>query len=102
MRMAEKQRIAALTGKVWRARNDPNAPRLAIPGCQSLSRDALYKFRAAVGGKSCVRFNGLAALLTIYAPDGDAIAGEELGDVVGSVCRATHLLVQANLQGQPA
>jgi carbon monoxide dehydrogenase subunit G len=87
VRMTGEQRIAASRQKVWDALNDPEVLRQAIPGCQSLEKEADGRLRATVEikiGPIGARFAGVVSFSDVDAPNGYKISGEGQGGTVGS------------------
>lgn len=87
MKMTGEERIAAPRQRVWEALNDPEVLRQAIPGCQSLEREADDRLRGVVEvkiGPIGARFNGLVTLADIDPPNGYTLSGQGQGGMAGS------------------
>ena len=86
MEMSGERRIEASRAAVWRALNDPEVLREAIPGCQELERtgDNAYtaKVQAKVGPVKA-NFSGNVTLRDIVEPESYRIEGEGSGGAAG-------------------
>ena len=86
MDMTGEQRIAASREEVWRALNDPEILRQAIPGAESVERISDTEFQATVTAKIGpvkATFKGQVKLTDIDPPNGYTITGEGKGGAVG-------------------
>ncbi|MFE1599454.1 CoxG family protein [Methylobacterium sp. ID0610] len=86
MEMSGERRIEAPQEAVWRALNDPEVLKAAIPGCDSLERVSDTAFAAKVTtklGPIKATFSGQVSLSDIVPPRGYRIAGEGQGGVAG-------------------
>ncbi|MDX3906377.1 MAG: carbon monoxide dehydrogenase subunit G [Pigmentiphaga sp.] len=84
--MQDEQTLPAAQEAVWKALNDPEVLRQAVPGCTELTRTAEDSFDATVEikiGPMKVRFKAKVNLLEINAPSGYVISGEGIGGVAG-------------------
>lgn len=86
MDMTGEERIAAPVETVWRALNDPEVLKAAIPGCETLEKLSDTEMTATVVlriGPVKARFNGAVELLNLNPPHSYTIAGEGKGGVAG-------------------
>ena len=86
MDMTGDFRIAAPREAVWKALNDPEILRQAIPGCEELERTADNEFTAKVTvkvGPVKARFTGKVTLSDLDPPNGYKISGEGQGGPAG-------------------
>ncbi len=86
MDMTGEQRIAASREEVWRALNDPEILRQAIPGAESVERISDTEFQATVTAKIGpvkATFKGKVELTDIDPPNGYTITGDGKGGAVG-------------------
>lgn len=86
MDMTGEERIAAPVETVWRALNDPEVLKAAIPGCETLEKLSETQMTATVVlriGPVKARFNGAVELLNLNPPHSYTIAGEGKGGVAG-------------------
>jgi uncharacterized protein len=87
MKITGEQLIAAPREAVWRALNDPEVLRQAIPGCESLERTADNAFKAVVSsriGPIAARFNGNVRLSDLDPPNSYTLTGEGSGGAAGN------------------
>jgi carbon monoxide dehydrogenase subunit G len=87
MRMTGEEIIAAGSGDVWRALNDPQVLRQCIPGCQTLERASDEQLRAVLEikiGPIGARFNSVVTLCDVRPAQGYTLIGEGQGGTVGS------------------
>ncbi len=87
MKLAGEQRIAAPKQRVWEALNDPEVLQAAIPGCQSLTKEADDRLAAIVEvkiGPIGARFKGAVTLGDLDPPNGYTISGQGSGGIAGS------------------
>ncbi len=86
MDMTGEERIAAPVETVWRALNDPEVLKSAIPGCETLEKLSDTQMTATVVlriGPVKARFNGAVELLNLNPSHSYTIAGEGKGGVAG-------------------
>src|SRR5688572_28103380 len=86
MDLTGEVRLAAPRETVWRALNDPEVLRQAIPGCQALEKLSDTEFTATVGlkiGPMTAKFAGKGTLSELNPPSGYTITGEGQGGVAG-------------------
>ena len=86
MNLSGEHRIEAPREEVWRALNDPETLKRAIPGCQAIERESDSAFRATVksriGPVSAV-FRGAVTLSDLDPPRAYTISGEGQGGAAG-------------------
>ncbi len=86
MEMTGERRIPASRQAVWEALNDPEALKLAIPGCESVTRTAPDAFEAKVAiklGPMAAKFSGKVKLENLNPPASYTISGEGSGGAMG-------------------
>ncbi len=86
MEMTGERRIPASRQAVWEALNDPEALKLAIPGCESVTRTAPDAFEAKVAvklGPMAAKFGGKVKLENLNPPASYTISGEGSGGAMG-------------------
>ena len=86
MTMQGEVTLPAGREKVWRALNDPEVLKAAIPGCQELEKigDAEFQAVAKVSvGPVKATFKGGVTLADLDPPNGYTIRGEGQGGVAG-------------------
>ncbi len=86
MELTGEYRIAASRETVWRALNDPEILRRAIPGCEELDRVSDTEFTAKVKtklGPVSVNFSGRVTLSDLDPPKSYTISGEGTGGAAG-------------------
>ena len=86
MELSGEHRIAAPRQAVWRALNDPEVLKAAIPGCQEIERESETVFRARVKAKIgpvAASFRGKVTLHDLDPPAAYTIRGEGEGGVAG-------------------
>ena len=86
MDMQGSERIEAPVETVWRALNDPEILRQAIPGCESLEKTSDTTMTAKVVlkiGPIKARFEGAVDLQNLNPPHSYTIAGEGKGGLAG-------------------
>jgi len=86
MDMQGSERIEAPVETVWRALNDPEILRQAIPGCESLEKTSDTTMTAKVVlkiGPIKARFEGAVELQNLNPPHSYTIAGEGKGGLAG-------------------
>jgi carbon monoxide dehydrogenase subunit G len=87
MKITGENVIAAPPEAVWRALNDPEVLRRAIPGCETLEKVTDSSFKATVTtriGPIQAKFNGQVELTDLDPPNGYTIRGQGSGGVAGS------------------
>lgn len=86
MQMSGERRIPAPREEVWKALNDPEVLRQAIPGCQTLEQEGEDSFTAKVKAKVgpvSATFSGAVTLTDINAPESYRLSGEGKGGAAG-------------------
>ena len=87
MDLTGEVRLAAPRETVWRALNDPEILKQAIPGCESVEKVSDTEFNAKVAlkiGPMSAKFAGKGTLSDLNPPNGYTITGEGQGGVAGS------------------
>src|SRR3546814_10806868 len=86
MEMTGSERIAAPRDRVYRALNDPEVLKAAIPGCETIERLSDTEMTATVVtkvGPVKARFQGAVTLSELDPPNGYTISGEGKGGAAG-------------------
>jgi carbon monoxide dehydrogenase subunit G len=86
MDLTGEYRIPAPRERVWRALNDPEVLRQAIPGCEEIAKLSDTEFTAKVAvklGPVSARFGGKVTLSDLDPPNGYRITGEGQGGAAG-------------------
>ncbi|MEX0807271.1 MAG: carbon monoxide dehydrogenase subunit G [Dongiaceae bacterium] len=86
MDLTGEYRIAASRSVVWKALNDPDVLRAAIPGCESLDKVSDTEMTAKVAikiGPVSAKFAGKVTLSDLDPPKGYRITGEGQGGAAG-------------------
>lgn len=86
MDMQGSERIDAPVDAVWKALNDPDVLRQAIPGCESLEKTSDTTMVAKVVlkiGPIKAKFEGAVELLNLNPPHSYTISGEGKGGLAG-------------------
>ncbi len=86
MKFSGEYRIEAPREVVWRALNDPEVLRQAIPGCEELRRLSDHEFEARVVAKVGpvkANFSGRVRLEDVQAPESYRLVGEGKGGAAG-------------------
>src|SRR4029079_7566202 len=86
MKMSSEEVIPAPRESVWRALNDPEVLRQAIPGCQSIQKNSDTEFEATVVvkiGPVKSTFTGEVHLSDLDPPSSYRISGEGKGGIAG-------------------
>ena len=86
MDLTGEVRLAAPRETVWRALNDPEILKQAIPGCESVEKLSDTEFSAKVTlkiGPMSAKFAGKGTLSDLNPPNGYTITGEGQGGVAG-------------------
>src|SRR3546814_8180451 len=84
--MTGSERIAAPRDRVYRALNDPEVLKAAIPGCETIERLSDTEMTATVVtkvGPVKDRFKGAVTLSELDPPNGYTISGEGKGGAAG-------------------
>lgn len=92
------QTISASRETVWRALNDPEVLRKAIPGCETLTATGPETFEAvanAAVGPVKARFKGKVTLTDIVPPERYTLTGEGQGGVAGHARGAAQVRLEA-------
>ena len=87
MKLTGENRINASPEEVWRALNDPEILKQAIPGCDTLEKLSDTAFKATVTtkiGPVQAKFNGEVELQDLDPPNGYTISGKGSGGVAGN------------------
>ncbi len=87
MKITGETLIPAPREVVWRALNDPEILKQAIPGCESLEQTAENSFKATVSsriGPIAARFNGAVRLSDLDPPNSYTLTGEGSGGAAGA------------------
>jgi carbon monoxide dehydrogenase subunit G len=87
MKLTGENKINASPEEVWRALNDPEILKQAIPGCDTLEKLSDTAFKATVTtkiGPVQAKFNGEVELLDLDPPNGYTISGKGSGGVAGN------------------
>ena len=94
--------IAAKPDAVWRALNDPEILRQAIPGCETLEKTSDTAFKATVAlkiGPMQTRFNGAVTLADMDPPNGYTISGSGSGGVAGNARGSAKVRLEPHGEG---
>jgi carbon monoxide dehydrogenase subunit G len=86
MKMTGEEIIPVPRETVWKALNDPEVLRQAIPGCQEITKNSDTEFSARVVAKVGpvkATFNGEVQLSDLDPPNGYTISGEGKGGLAG-------------------
>ena len=84
MKLSGENRIKASPLEVWRALNDPEILKQAIPGCDTLE-DTHFKATVTTRiGPVQAKFNGEVELTDLDPPNGYTISGKGSGGVAGN------------------
>jgi carbon monoxide dehydrogenase subunit G len=87
MKLTGENRINASPQEVWRALNDPEILRQAMPGCETLEKIDDTHFKATVTtkiGPVQAKFSGEVELSDLNPPHGYTISGKGSGGVAGN------------------
>src|SRR3546814_14255705 len=93
MEMTGSERIAAPRDRVYRALNDPEVLKAAIPGCETIERLSDPEMTATVVpkvGPVKDRFQGAVTLSELDHPNGYTISGEGTGGAAGIATDGTQ------------
>lgn len=102
MNMTGEFVLTAPPGDVWRALNDPDVLRRAIPGCETLEKISDTEFKATVAtriGPLQARFTGQVTLSDLDPPNGYTISGSGSGGVAGSAKGGAKVRLSPDPQG---
>jgi carbon monoxide dehydrogenase subunit G len=102
MKMTGEYILTAPPEVVWRALNDPDVLRRAIPGCDTLEKVSDTEFKATVGtriGPIQAKFNGTVQLTDLDPPRGYRISGSGNGGVAGSAKGGATVRLEPHVQG---
>jgi len=102
MKMTGEYILTAPPEVVWRALNDPDVLRRAIPGCDTLEKVSDTEFKATVGtriGPLQAKFNGTVQLTDLDPPRGYRISGSGNGGVAGSAKGGATVRLEPHVQG---
>ncbi len=102
MKLSGENHIKASREEVWRALNDPDVLRQAIPGCQSLEKVSDTEFKATVVtkiGPVQAKFNGEVELQDLDPPNGYTISGKGSGGVAGNARGAAKVKLEPDGDG---
>lgn len=87
MKLTGENHINASPQEVWRALNDPNILKQAMPGCDTLEKLSDTQFKATVTtkiGPVQAKFAGEVELSDLDPPNGYTISGKGSGGVAGN------------------
>lgn len=96
MDLTGEERIAAPREAVWRALNDIETLKAAIPGCEGLERRSETQIDAALAirfGPLKVRFHGDLELSNLNPPVSYTISGTGKGSIAGFVHGSTDVVL---------
>lgn len=102
MKLAGENHINASPQEVWRALNDPEILKQAIPGCDSLEKLSDTQFKATVTtkiGPVQAKFNGEVELQDLNPPHGYTISGKGSGGVAGNARGAAKVKLEPDGTG---
>ncbi len=102
MKLAGQNHINASPQEVWRALNDPEILKQAIPGCETLEKLSDTQFKATVItkiGPVQAKFNGEVELQDLDPPNGYTIAGKGSGGVAGNARGAAKVKLEPDGNG---
>ncbi len=102
MKLSGENRINASPSEVWRALNDPDILRKAIPGCDTLEKLSDTQFKATVTtkiGPVQAKFTGEVDLLDLDPPHGYTISGKGSGGVAGNARGAAKVKLEPDGDG---
>ena len=102
MKLAGQNHINASPQEVWRALNDPEILKKAIPGCESLEKLSDTQFKATVItkiGPVQAKFNGEVELQDLDPPNGYTISGKGSGGVAGNARGAAKVKLEPDGDG---
>ena len=102
MKLTGENRINARPAEVWRALNDPDVLRRAIPGCESLEKVSDTEFKATVAtkiGPVQAKFNGQVQLSDLDPPRGYTISGSGSGGPAGNARGSARVRLEPDGNG---
>ena len=102
MKLSGENRINASPAEVWRALNDPDILRKAIPGCDTLEKIDDTHFKATVTtkiGPVQAKFTGEVELQDLNPPHGYTISGKGSGGVAGNARGAAKVKLEPDGDG---
>ena len=97
MKLSGENIINATPQEVWRALNDPDVLKLAIPGCETLEKLSDKQFKATVTtriGPVQAKFKGEVELSDLDPPNGYTISGKGSGGVAGNARGAAKVRLE--------
>jgi len=102
MKLSGENRINARPDEVWRALNDPDVLRRAIPGCESLEKVSDTEFKATVAtkiGPVQAKFNGQVQLTDLDPPRAYTISGSGSGVAAGNARGSARVRLEPDGDG---
>jgi hypothetical protein len=102
MDMQGSERIEAPVETVWRALNDPEILKQAIPGCESLEKTSDTTMAARVVlkiGPIKAKFEGAVELQNLNPPNSYTISGEGKGGLAGFAKGGADVTLTADGEG---
>jgi len=102
MNMTGEYILTAPPETVWRALNDPEILKQAIPGCESLEKVSDTELRAQVGmrvGPLQAKWSGSVTLSDLDPPHGYTISGSGSGGLAGSAKGGAKVRLEPHAQG---
>ncbi len=102
MKLSGENHINASREEVWKALNDPDVLREAIPGCNSLEKVSDTQFKATVTtkiGPVQAKFNGEVELQDLDPPNGYTISGKGSGGVAGNARGSAKVRLEPDGEG---
>jgi len=102
MKITGENHIKAPPAEVWRALNDPDVLRRAIPGCESLEKVSDTEFKATVSAKIGpvqARFNGQVELSDLDPPRAYTISGSGTAGAVGNARGSARVRLEPDGEG---
>lgn len=102
MKLTGENRINASPQEVWRALNDPDILRQAMPGCETLEKIDDTHFKATVTtkiGPVQAKFSGEVELSDLNPPHGYTISGKGSGGVAGNARGAAKVKLEPDGAG---
>ncbi len=99
MNLTGEHRIEAPREAVWRALNDPEVLKRAIPGCREIEKESATAFAARVTariGPVSATFRGRVALSDLDPPNAYTISGEGQGGVAGFAKGGARVTLEAD------
>jgi carbon monoxide dehydrogenase subunit G len=102
MKLSGENRINARPEEVWRALNDADVLRQAIPGCESLEKISDTEFKATVAAKIGpvqAKFNGQVQLSGLDPPRAYTISGAGSAGPAGNARGSAHVRLEPDGNG---